>query len=43
LNNVNSIVEGTRLPRVPAEVQDVILYENWKPFFPKRADESARV
>jgi uncharacterized protein len=42
LNNVNGIVEGTRLPRVPAEVQDMILHENWKPFFPKWADESAR-
>jgi predicted TIM-barrel fold metal-dependent hydrolase len=42
LNNVNGIVEGTRLPRVPAEVQDMILHENWKPFFPKWADQSAR-
>jgi hypothetical protein len=42
LNNVHAIVEGTRLPRVPAEVRDMILHENWKPFFPKWADESVR-
>jgi hypothetical protein len=23
-------------------VQDMILHENWKPFFPKWADQSAR-
>jgi hypothetical protein len=40
LNNINSIVEGTRLPQVPVEVRDMILHENWKPFFPRWADES---
>jgi predicted TIM-barrel fold metal-dependent hydrolase len=34
LRNVNKIVEGTPLPKVPVEVQDMILYENWKAFFP---------
>ena len=34
LRGVNKIVEGTGLPKVPVEVQDGILYENWKEFFP---------
>ena len=34
LRNVNALVEGTRLPKIPVEVQDMILYENWKAFFP---------
>jgi hypothetical protein len=34
LRNVNKIVEGTPLPKIPVEVQDMILYENWKAFFP---------
>ena len=37
LRNVNAIVEGTRLPKIPAEVQDMILYENWKAVFPQWA------
>jgi len=37
LRNVNAIVEGTRLPQIPAEVQDLILYENWKAVFPQWA------
>jgi hypothetical protein len=42
LHHVNDIVEGTRFPHVPAEVQHMILHENWKPFFPKWAQEPAR-
>ena len=34
LRAVNKPVEGTGLPKVPVEVQDMILYENWKAFFP---------
>jgi hypothetical protein len=34
---VNAIVEGTRLPKIPVEVQDLILYENWKALFPQWA------
>jgi len=37
LRNVNAIVEGTRLPKIPVEVQDLILYENWKAMFPQWA------
>jgi hypothetical protein len=37
LRNVNAIVEGTRLPKIPLEVQDLILYENWKAVFPQWA------
>lgn len=33
LRQVNDLVEGTRLPRVPKEMQDMIIYENWKRFF----------
>jgi uncharacterized protein len=34
LRAVNKPVEGTGLPKIPVEVQDMILYENWKAFFP---------
>ncbi|MBL8214846.1 MAG: amidohydrolase family protein [Bryobacterales bacterium] len=34
LRAVNKPVEGTGLPKIPTEVQDMILYENWKEFFP---------
>lgn len=37
LRNVNRIVEGTALPKVPVDVQDQILHENWKAFFPQWA------
>jgi predicted TIM-barrel fold metal-dependent hydrolase len=37
LRNVNSLVEGTRLPTIPTEVQDMIIFENWKAFFPQWA------
>jgi uncharacterized protein len=33
LRNVNSILEGTKLPRIPEYVIDNIIYENWKRFF----------
>jgi hypothetical protein len=34
LRNVNKPVEGTGLPKIPTEIQDQIIYENWKAFFP---------
>jgi uncharacterized protein len=34
LRNVNAPVEGTRLPTIPTEIQDMIIHENWKAFFP---------
>jgi hypothetical protein len=34
---VNDILEGTRLPRVPSEVIENIIYENWKRFLPEYA------
>ncbi len=33
LKNINRIVEGTHLPTIPADIQDQIIYENWKAFF----------
>ena len=33
LRRINDLVEGTRLPRVPTEMQDMIIFENWKRFF----------
>ncbi len=33
LRHINDMVEGTRLPRVPTELQDMIIYENWQRFF----------
>jgi predicted TIM-barrel fold metal-dependent hydrolase len=35
LRNVNKPVEGTGLPQIPREIQDRIIYENWKEFFPQ--------
>lgn len=35
LRNINGPVARTNLPKIPTEVQDMILYENWKAFFPK--------
>jgi predicted TIM-barrel fold metal-dependent hydrolase len=35
LRNVNAPVEGTNLPKIPTEIQDQIIYENWKSFFPE--------
>jgi hypothetical protein len=37
LRNVNAPVEGTKLPQIPVEIQDQIIYENWKSFFPEWA------
>ena len=37
LRNVNKPVEGTGLPQIPKEIQDQIIYENWKVFFPEWA------
>jgi predicted TIM-barrel fold metal-dependent hydrolase len=37
LRNINKPVEGTNLPQVPKEIQDQIIYENWKAFFPEWA------
>jgi predicted TIM-barrel fold metal-dependent hydrolase len=37
LRMVNDPVEGTRLPRFPTELQDEIINENWKSFFPRWA------
>ncbi len=35
LRNINAPVEGTGLPRISHEVQEAIIYENWKSFFPE--------
>ncbi len=35
LRNVNAPIEGTKLPQIPEEIQDQIIYENWKSFFPE--------
>jgi uncharacterized protein len=37
LRRVNDPVEGSRLPRIPDEVQERIIHENWKAFFPEWA------
>lgn len=37
LRNVNAPVDGTKLPRIPTEIQDQIMFENWKAFFPEWA------
>jgi len=34
---VNDILEGTKLPRIPGEVIENIIYENWKRFLPEYA------
>jgi len=33
LRKVNDPVAGTHLPHIPVEIQDQIIYENWKSFF----------
>ena len=33
LRRVNLPVEGSNLPKIPKEIQDQIIYENWKRFF----------
>jgi predicted TIM-barrel fold metal-dependent hydrolase len=35
LRAVNDVVEGTRLPKIPVEIQDRIIFENWREFFPE--------
>jgi hypothetical protein len=35
LRSVNDVVEGTRLPKIPVEIQDRIIFENWREFFPE--------
>lgn len=35
LRSVNDVVEGTRLPRIPVEIQDRIIFENWKQILPE--------
>lgn len=35
LRSINDLVEGTRLPTIPREIQDEIIYENWKRPFPE--------
>jgi predicted TIM-barrel fold metal-dependent hydrolase len=37
LRRVNEPVEGTKLPQIPVEIQDRIISENWKAFFPEWA------
>jgi uncharacterized protein len=37
LRNVNAPVEGTALPKIPISIQDAIIHENWKRFFPEWA------
>jgi predicted TIM-barrel fold metal-dependent hydrolase len=36
LRSVNDIVQGTNLPKIPVEIQDLIINENWKGFFEER-------
>jgi uncharacterized protein len=35
LHNVNAIVEGTKLPQIPTDIQDRIIHENWREGFPE--------
>ncbi len=35
LRAINRPVEGTPLPKIPAEVQEMIIHENWKACFPE--------
>ncbi len=37
LRNVNKPVEGTALPKISHEIQERIIHENWKEFFPQWA------
>ena len=41
LRRVNDPVEGTRLPQIPEHVQDGIIHDNWKSFFPEWASEAS--
>jgi hypothetical protein len=33
LRNVNRVVEGTQLPKIPTEIQERIISDNWRAFF----------
>jgi hypothetical protein len=35
LRRVNDIVAGTKLPTIPAEIQDRIIHENWRDALPE--------
>ncbi len=35
LRNVNAIVEGTKFPTIPTEIQERIIHENWREAFPE--------
>lgn len=35
LHNVNAPIEGTNLPKIPNDIQERILHENWKQVFPE--------
>ena len=37
LRNVNAIVEGTKFPTIPTEIQERIIHENWREGFPELA------
>ena len=37
LRKVNDIVEGTKLPTIPTEIQDRIIHDNWKQVLPELA------
>jgi uncharacterized protein len=37
LRTVNKPVDGTGMPRIPVEIQDRIIHENWKAVFPEWA------
>ncbi|HJN39995.1 MAG TPA: amidohydrolase family protein [Chloroflexota bacterium] len=41
LRNINAPVAGTGLPTIPKEMQDMIIYENWKQFFPEWDEDQA--
>ena len=38
LRSINAITEGTALPRIPGDVQESIIGENWKAAFPEWLD-----
>jgi hypothetical protein len=35
LRNINRIVEGTNFPKIPGEIQERIISENWKAALPQ--------
>ena len=42
LLNLNKTLEETGFPRVPQQVLDNIIYENWKQVYPKLAEEAPK-